>query len=63
MRSFILCKTWHLGTPHAEQTLSRDGVRGPTACFATDFHAQYRQSVLDFIKEVGMGGLETDGQN
>ena len=54
---------WGESTPLAEQTLSRDGkTRGPTACFATDYHAKYRQGVLNFIKETGMGGLETDGQ-
>eukprot|EP00041_Stephanoeca_diplocostata_P018937 m.401003 g.401003 ORF g.401003 m.401003 type:complete len:152 (+) comp21164_c0_seq14:1606-2061(+) len=53
---------WGEVTPPAEQTLSRSGQRGPTACFATDWHAAYRQAVLSFIKEVGLGGLETDGQ-
>ena len=53
---------WGENTPVAEQTLSRTGQRGPTACFATDYHAEYRRKVLAFIKEVGMGGLETDGQ-
>ena len=48
---------WGENTPLAEQTLSRDGkTRGPTACFATDYHAKYRQGVLDFINETGMGG-------
>ena len=36
--------------------------RGPTACFATDWHAAYRARVLAFIADVGLGGLETDGQ-
>ena len=49
-------------TPVAEQTLSADGKRGPTACFATQFWRNYSESVLAFIKETGMGGLETDGQ-
>ena len=31
---------WGEVTPKAEQTLNRDGTRGPTACFATDYHAQ-----------------------
>jgi len=54
---------WGESIPTAEQTLARDGVtRGPTACFATDWHATYRQAVLDFVTETGMGGLETDGQ-
>lgn len=29
---------------------------------ATDFHAAYRQSILDFATEVGLAGVETDGQ-
>ena len=53
---------WGEKTPLAEQTLNRDGTRGPTACFATDYHKQYREQVLDFIEAVGLGGLETDGQ-
>lgn len=53
---------WGEKTPTDEQTLNRDGTRGPTACFATDFHARYRQHVLDFVSDVGLGGLETDGQ-
>ena len=53
---------WGEITPLAEQTLSRAGKRGPTACFATKWHAMYRQAVLDFIADVGLGGLETDGQ-
>ena len=42
--------------------LQRDGTRGGIACFATDWHAAYRQSVLDFVSETGMIGVETDGQ-
>ena len=53
---------WGEKTPLAEQTLNRDGTRGPTACFATDYHARYRRQVLDFVADVGLGGLETDGQ-
>ena len=54
---------WGESIPREEQTLARDLVtRGPTACFATDWHAGYRQAVLDFVRETGMGGLETDGQ-
>jgi hypothetical protein len=53
---------WGEVVPAAEQTLNRDGSRGPTACFATDWHAAYRRAVLDFVQEVGLGGLETDGQ-
>eukprot|EP00039_Didymoeca_costata_P012855 m.187247 g.187247 ORF g.187247 m.187247 type:complete len:783 (+) comp15603_c1_seq4:121-2469(+) len=53
---------WGEVVPEAEQTLSRTGSRGPTACFATDWHAGYREAVLNFIQETGMTGLETDGQ-
>lgn len=53
---------WGERTPVAEQTLSFDGKRGPTACFATQFWLNYSESVLRFIKQTGLGGLETDGQ-
>jgi len=53
---------WGEGVPTAEQVLNRDGSRGPIACFATDFHAAYRQSILNFVNEVGLSGVETDGQ-
>ena len=54
---------WGESIPLAEQTLGRDlKTRGPTACFATDWHAGYRAAVLDFIRDTGLGGLETDGQ-
>ena len=54
---------WGESIPVAEQTLGRDlKTRGPTACFATDWHAGYRAAVLDFLNETGMGGIETDGQ-
>jgi hypothetical protein len=53
---------WGEDVPEAEQVLQRDGTRGGIACFATDWHAAYRQSVLDFIAETGMMGVETDGQ-
>jgi hypothetical protein len=53
---------WGESVPEAEQVLQRDGTRGGIACFATDWHAAYRQSVLDFVTETGMIGVETDGQ-
>lgn len=53
---------WGESVPEAEQVLQRDGTRGGIACFATDWHAAYRQSVLDFVAETGMVGVETDGQ-
>ena len=54
---------WGETIPEAEKVLMRDlTTRGPTACFATDWHATYRQAVLDFIRDTGMSGLETDGQ-
>ena len=53
---------WGEVTPVLEQALFSDGRRGGVACMATDFHARYRANVLSFIKETGMGGLETDGQ-
>eukprot|EP00756_Hemistasia_phaeocysticola_P051771 Hpha_TRINITY_DN26949_c0_g1::TRINITY_DN26949_c0_g1_i1::g.24849::m.24849 len=53
---------WGESVPSSEQTLSRTGKRGPTACFATDFHDRYRSSLLEFISTVGMTGIETDGQ-
>ena len=53
---------WGESVPSAEQVLNRDGSRGGIACFATDWHAAYRQSVLDFVTETGMIGVETDGQ-
>mmetsp|Transcript_34143 Transcript_34143/g.102956 ORF Transcript_34143/g.102956 Transcript_34143/m.102956 type:complete len:948 (-) Transcript_34143:12-2855(-) len=52
---------WGETTPPAEQALFHTGRAG-VACMATDFHARYRSNVLTFIKETGMGGLETDGQ-
>jgi hypothetical protein len=43
---------WGESIPTAEMTLGRDlATRGPTACFATDWHAGYRAAVLDFIQE------------
>jgi hypothetical protein len=42
--------------------MNRDGSRAGVACFATDWHAAYRESVLQFISEVGLTGVETDGQ-
>ena len=48
--------------PEAAKTLNRDGTRGPTACFATDWHATYRQRVLAFAAKVGFYGVETDGE-
>jgi len=53
---------WGETVPEAEQVLNRDGSRGGIACFSTDWHAAYRQSVLSFIQETGMIGVETDGQ-
>jgi hypothetical protein len=53
---------WGEDVPAAEQVLQRDGTRGGIACFATDFHAAYRKSVLDFVVATGMVGVETDGQ-
>jgi hypothetical protein len=53
---------WGESVPPAEQVLQRDGSRGGIACFATDWHAAYRQSVLDFAAQVGLMGVETDGQ-
>ena len=53
---------WGESVPSEEQVLNRDGSRGGIACFATDFHAAYRQSILDFVDEVGLSGVETDGQ-
>ena len=54
---------WGETIPELEKVLQRDGkTRGPTACFATDWHASYRNAVLDFITYTGMSGLETDGQ-
>ena len=94
---------WGESIPTAEQTLGRDlKTRGPTACFATDWHAGYRAglcvfpvnwltlsarrpgalcltgigmllcacgnvgwsrpAVLDFMNEVNLTGIETDGQ-
>ena len=51
---------WGESVPPEETTLARDGVtRGPTACFATTWHAQYQQSVLDFMGDVGLRGVET----
>ena len=48
--------------PEEAKILNRDGSRGPTACFATDWHASYRQRVLTFAAKVGFYGVETDGQ-
>ena len=53
---------WGEVVPVEEQILSEEGVRGPIACFATSWHAMYRKSVLEFIQDVGLAGLETDGQ-
>jgi hypothetical protein len=53
---------WGENVPESEQVLNRDGSRGPIACFATDYHATYRQSILDFARAVGLSGVETDGQ-
>lgn len=53
---------WGEVVPTAEQTLSRAGARGPTACFSTDWHAAYREATLAFLKETGFSGMETDGQ-
>lgn len=54
---------WGESVPPADRVLQRDGVtRGPTACFATDFHAEYRKEVLQFVQDVGLAGIETDGQ-
>jgi hypothetical protein len=39
--------------PEEAKILNRDGSRGPTACFATDWHASYRQRVLAFAAKVG----------
>ena len=48
--------------PEDAKIMNRDGSRGPTACFATDWHASYRQRVLTFAAKVGFYGVETDGQ-
>mmetsp|Transcript_45851 Transcript_45851/g.108169 ORF Transcript_45851/g.108169 Transcript_45851/m.108169 type:complete len:348 (-) Transcript_45851:42-1085(-) len=53
---------WGEVVPSDEQVLNPNGDRGGIACFATDWHASYRSRVLAFIKHVGLGGLETDGQ-
>ena len=53
---------WGESVPPEKRVLLRDGTRGPTACFGTDYHEQYRAEVLHFVTEVGLGGIETDGQ-
>ena len=53
---------WGESVPRAEQVLNRDGTRGGIACFATEWHAMYRKSVIDFAKTVGLYSIETDGQ-
>lgn len=53
---------WGESVPSAEQVLGRDGGRGAIACFATDWHAEYREHVLAFAKAVNLSGVETDGQ-
>ena len=53
---------WGEAVPAAEQVLNRDGSRGGIACFATDWHAAYRASVLKFAQQVGLFSVETDGQ-
>ena len=54
---------WGEITPKAEQCLHRDEItRGPTACFATDWHEAYRADVLEFLNKTKLGGIETDGQ-
>lgn len=53
---------WGESVPPAEQVLLPGGGRGGIACFATDWHAAYRASVLAFAAEVGLVGVETDGQ-
>lgn len=54
--------SWGETTPTAEQVLNRDGSRGGIACFATDWHATYRDHVLAFARAVNLSGVETDGQ-
>jgi hypothetical protein len=53
---------WGESVPAAEQVLNADGSRGGVACFATAWHAAYRASVLNFATQVGLEGVETDGQ-
>ena len=53
---------WGESVPEAEQVLNRDGSRGGIACFATDWHAAYRQHALDFVRATNLSGVETDGQ-
>eukprot|EP00294_Goniomonas_avonlea_P005130 CAMPEP_0114548274 /NCGR_PEP_ID=MMETSP0114-20121206/4894_1 /TAXON_ID=31324 /ORGANISM="Goniomonas sp, Strain m" /LENGTH=871 /DNA_ID=CAMNT_0001732853 /DNA_START=1 /DNA_END=2617 /DNA_ORIENTATION=+ len=54
--------SWGEETPPSEQVLGVDGQRHGVACFATDFHANYRADVIAFILDVGLDGVETDGQ-
>jgi hypothetical protein len=37
---------WGETVPEAEQCLSATGARGPTACFATRWHAAYAKAFL-----------------
>ena len=53
---------WGESVPPEEQAMNRDGSRAGVACFGTDWHAAYRQSVLDFVSAAGLTGVETDGQ-
>lgn len=53
---------WGETVPEGEEAVNRDGTNASVACMATDWHAKYRQNVLDFIKNTSLGGLETDGQ-
>lgn len=53
---------WGEEVPVEEQALDREGNPLGVACMATDWHARYRANVLEFIKNVSLGGLETDGE-
>ena len=53
---------WGESVPAAEQVMNADGSRAGVACFATNWHAAYRAAVLAFAAEVGLEGVETDGQ-
>ena len=52
---------WGEVVPTAEQALQK-GKRAGVACMATAWFDRYKRNVLNFIKETGMQGLETDGQ-
>jgi hypothetical protein len=60
--SLLQSNGWGESVPPEEQIMNRDGSRGGIACFATNWWQDFAASILEFSADVGLMGVETDGE-